>query len=74
MAALTETERMLPIASILSQQQMRRSLVGAAASDPVVTARRRDTGRATQATAAGRVTADRSGFPHSCAREKPQTA
>ena len=66
--------RMFPIAFIVSQQQMRRSLVGAAASDPAVAARGRHARRATQAQSASRVGADRSGSSYTCGREKTQTA
>ena len=45
MAIAVQNERMLPIASIVSHVQIRRSLVGALATDPIVPERRRRTRR-----------------------------
>ena len=66
--------RMFPIAFIVSQQQMRRSLVGAAATDPGVPARSRHVRRATKAQPASRLSADRSRSSYSCGGEKTRTA
>jgi len=50
MALPAQNDRMFPIACLLSQTQMRRSLVGAVATDPVVAERRPRTRRPTRQT------------------------
>jgi hypothetical protein len=52
MGLAAHNERMFPITYLLSQHQMRRSLVGARATDPVVPERRRPTRRPVRAHAA----------------------
>jgi hypothetical protein len=52
MRFVVQTDRMLPIAYVLSHSQMRRSLVGALATDPVVPEPRRRTRLTTRAQAA----------------------
>jgi hypothetical protein len=47
-----QNERMFPIAYVISYNQMRRSLVGALATDPIVPEPRRRTRRPTRAHAA----------------------
>jgi hypothetical protein len=74
MVGLIQTDRMLPIALIISQQEMHRSLVGAVASDPVVLARTRHARRATPTRQASRARDERGASPYSCARENTQTA
>ena len=49
MALAVQNECMIPIAYLVSQIQMRRSLVGALATDPIVPERRRRTRRPTRA-------------------------
>jgi hypothetical protein len=52
MALTVQNDRMLPIAYTVSHNQMRRSLVGALATDPIVPECRRRTRRPTRAHAA----------------------
>ncbi len=52
MALAVQNQRMFPIAYVVSHNQMRRSLAGALATDPIVPERRRRARRTTRAHAA----------------------